>query len=93
MITILNRKKLMLDISSTEVTRVTEILKKNNIPYYLKTTRSNTIMGAIWDVNLQHKWNQTNSVTQKQAKYIYTIYVKKKQYKEAVYKVYGGPIN
>lgn len=84
MVNIFNRKDLVTDVSSEEITRVTNILKENNIEYYLKTIRNtNTFMQTRY-VKSQMKFNQIyNKEEAPHLKFIYRIYVKRKDYVKA----------
>lgn len=81
MLNIINRKHLLTDVSSEEITRVTTILKENKIEYFLKTIRNtNTFMQTRY-VKKQMQLNQIYDKEEGQhLKFVYRIYVKRKDY-------------
>lgn len=84
MVNIFNRKVLVTDVSSEEITRVTNILKENNIKYFLKTIRNtNTFMQTRY-VQKQMQFNQVyNKEEGPHLKFVYRIYVNRKDFTKA----------
>lgn len=80
MITIFNRRKLLVENSAQEAARVTELLKIHKIPYEIKTTRSQNIMNLMIGANMAtgRGYGGINSIT-----YCYSIYVQRKDYHAA----------
>ena len=84
MVNIFNRKVLVTDVSSEEITRVTNILKENSIEYFLRTIRNtNTFMQTRY-VRSQMKFNQIYHKEEgPHLKFVYRIYVNKKDFSKA----------
>jgi len=83
MVLIFNRKRLLVDISQVECSRVKQILKSTNIEYQYKTVknapssslRSDVAAGAHYSLGYS---NYDNNII-----FVYYIYVKRKDYKRA----------
>ncbi len=55
MLFFLNRKKLLVDTSSMEVARVTDILRNNKVKYEVKTLRNQSSMGMMMHTGMSAK--------------------------------------
>lgn len=85
MVSIFNRRLLVTDISSEEITRVTNILAENNIDFFLRTIRNTNIFMQTRYVEKQIKFNQVyNNEEGAHLKFVYRVYVKRKDHKIAM---------
>lgn len=86
MITIFNRKRLSLDSSPEEAARVWSILRKNGIPYTMKTVGMGSSLGRMVHARMGMGWTngaQRFSDTVDTPNYCYTIYVHRRDYARA----------
>lgn len=87
MITLFNRKKLTMDTSQEECGRVKLILQENDIPYYYKTTRSCSSLEMQAEARVTIAYNLAYK---DHAQFVYTIYVRRRDYDYARELVYGS---
>lgn len=83
-------KKLAVDTSSEEITRITTILKKNHIKYELRTTRTRGSIGSGLDT---YSYAQANIALYKGASqpiFLYSVYVNRKDFNLARKLVWGS---
>ncbi|MDF2537938.1 MAG: hypothetical protein K0S76_959 [Herbinix sp.] len=90
MITIFNRKRLLIDISQVECNRVKQILKTENIEYYYKTVLNSPMMSRRMDVSAQAKNAFAYREKRDHTQFVYYIYVKRKDHKRARKLAYGN---
>lgn len=90
MLTLLNRKELMTDTSMEELSRVKEALKKQNIPYEIKTQRSRGSIGMGMDVSAYRSMNMAYSADKQHVEYVYRLYVSRRNYSRAYSAAYAG---
>lgn len=85
MVNIRNRKLLVTDVASEEITRITNTLKNNKIEYFLKTVRNtNTFMQTRY-VQAQMKFNQVyDKEEEPHLKFVYLVYVKRKDFNNTI---------
>lgn len=87
MITILNRKKLLVDTSSMENARAAELLEANKIAYDMKTIRNQTTFGMTLHTSMCARVGHGAGMTFDQGigplVYSYVIYVRRKDYELA----------
>jgi len=84
MVTIFNRRKLVLDSSSQEIARVRGILEDNKIEFLTVTKRnSNTVLDGN-SAMMAASRGVGYSAMREPAKYTYYVYVKKQDYNRAV---------
>lgn len=83
MITLFNRKKLLIDISDTECNRVKEILKLINIEFRYKALKSESTVSRMTDVTVGSHYAIPFSSKQDNVTFVHYIYVKRKDYKIA----------
>lgn len=77
-------KRLALDVSSKEITRITTILEQNDIKYELRTTRSRGGIGKALDARAYARSNIAMYKGASQPAFIYRVYVKRKDYTRAL---------
>lgn len=80
MITIFNRRKLLVDISQRECNRVRMLLKENGIEYHCVTSVTDDGLSRLSNMKAGMDLNQSYS---SQSNYIYYIYVHRKDYQKA----------
>jgi hypothetical protein len=83
MITFLNRKKLLTDISDAECNRVKEVLKLAKIEYKYKTSKSESVVSRMMDVSVGSHYAIPFSSKKDNVSFVHFIYVKRKDYKKA----------
>ena len=82
----LNRTVLMKDSSAEEAAKVYSLLRKNGIPYEMKTLRNKTTFGRNLHYRMNYgKYNggMSSSFVDHDMNYVYVIYVKKKDLEKA----------
>ncbi len=82
-----NRTVLVKEPSAEEAAKIYTILRKNNIPYEMKTLRNKTTFGRNLHYRMNYgKYNggMSSSFVNQDLNYLYIIYVKKKDYTRAV---------
>ncbi|HRX13555.1 MAG TPA: hypothetical protein P5087_00830 [Eubacteriales bacterium] len=80
MVTIFNRRLLVKDSSGIELTRITNMLKKEKIQYNIKTVISRGAVGRVLEAKTYYGFNQPYSSDQT---YVYFLYVRKNDYEKA----------
>lgn len=73
-------KKLSVDTSAEEIRRTTTILEQNNIKYEIRTTRTRGTIGSALDARSYANANLPMYKGASQPSFIYTVYVKPKDY-------------
>lgn len=76
-------KKITTDTSSEEIARVKSILTENNIKFIINTIRSRGSIGSGFDANAYARSNLSLYNQGVQPTFIYTIYVKRKDFDQA----------
>lgn len=76
-------KKLVIDTSAEEIRRTTTILEQNNIKYEVRTTRSRGTIGSGIDAHTYARANLAMYKEAAQPSFIYSVYVKRKDYDQA----------
>jgi hypothetical protein len=77
------KKKLAIDTSAEEIRRTTTILEKNNIKYEIRTTRTRGVIGSAFDAQSYARGNIAMYKGASQPSFIYSVYVKAKDYDRA----------
>ena len=86
MITIFNRKRLILDSSAEEAARTWSILREKGIPYTIKTVGMGSSLGRMVHARMGMSWTngaQRFSDTVDTPNYCYAIYVHRRHYARA----------
>ena len=83
-------KKIATDTSSEEISRIRLILDKNQIQYTVDTARSRGIVGAGMDASSYARANLPMYNQGVQPTFIYTVYVRRKDYALAHKLLYGA---
>jgi hypothetical protein len=76
-------KKLAVDTSAEEIRRTTTILEKNKIKYEIRTTRTRGSIGSAMDAQTYANANLAMYKGASPPSFIYTVYVKPKDYDRA----------
>ena len=76
-------KKLAVDTSAEEIRRTTTILEKNNLKYEIRTTRTRGTIGSALDARSYANANLAMYKGASQPSFIYSVYVKPKDYDRA----------
>lgn len=76
-------KKLVVDLSAEEIRRTTTLLEQNNIQYEVRTTRARGTIGSGIDAHTYARANLAMYKGAAQPSFIYTVYVKRKDYDHA----------
>ncbi|MBP3892182.1 MAG: hypothetical protein J6D29_08405 [Solobacterium sp.] len=87
MIWFLNRKELFVDSSSEAAAQVWTTLKENGIPYEMRTKQNTTTLGKNIHYSMGARFaggGMGGSAFADNPQYVYTIYVRKKDYEKAV---------
>lgn len=88
MVTIWNRKRLMLDTDPQELARAKEALKRNGIEFHVKTTVSENVLSRSFNAKAAERLVRTYSTMETQT-YIYYLYVRRRDFARARKAVYG----
>ncbi|MBN1265729.1 MAG: hypothetical protein JXA25_09565 [Anaerolineales bacterium] len=76
-------KKLTVDTSAEEIRRTTTILEQNNLKYEIRTSRSRGSIGSAMDARTYANANLAMYKGASQPTFIYSVYVKGKEYDRA----------
>lgn len=81
----INQKKLAVVPSQDESKRITNILEQNKIEYYIKTQRvsGNNITAAMSVKDIAHTTGYGGSAYDSNISFVYTIYVKRRDFASA----------
>ena len=83
-------RKLTVDTSAEEARRTTSILEKNNIHYEIRTIRTRGSIGSALDARSYANANLAMYKGASQPSFIYSVYVKPKDYDRAKKLVKGS---
>lgn len=83
-------KKLAVDTSAEEIRRTTTILEKNNVKYEIRTTRTRGSIGSAIDAQTYANANLAMYKGASPPSFIYTVYVKPKDFDRAKKLVKGS---
>jgi hypothetical protein len=76
-------KKLVIDVSSEEIARVTSILEENGIDYGLRTVRARGSIGTALDSLTYARSNLAMYKGSRGNQYVYMVYVRRRDYERA----------
>jgi len=82
-------KKLVIDISSEEIARVTSILEENGIDYGLRTVRARGNIGTALDSLTYARSNLAMYKGSRGNAYVYMVYVRRRDFERAKDLVFG----
>jgi len=80
---VLFKKRIAVDTSNEEISRVTTILDQNNIKYELLTKRTRGVYGSAYDARSYAGANVAMYKGSTQPTFIYMVYVKRRDYARA----------
>lgn len=75
---VLFKKRIVVDTSSEEITRIANILEENDIPYELRTRRERGFFGTFFDAQSYARANISMYKGSVQPAFIYMVYVKRR---------------
>jgi hypothetical protein len=83
MITIFNRKKILVEVSEIECARVEKVLNQAGIEKYCKVLRNKSVRSCKQDIMSQARYGFPYKSGETHVNYVYYIYVRRKDYKRA----------
>lgn len=90
MFRIIYNKRLLVDTSAEELARVKDLLDRANIKYYVRTVKNTPIILQATHAAYYKTYNMSYSPEKDHVKYVYYLYVKKKDFKRASEIAYGN---
>ncbi|MDY6874094.1 MAG: hypothetical protein SVR81_09045 [Chloroflexota bacterium] len=86
---VLFKKRIAVETSSEEVTRITTILDQNQIDYELRTRRERGLFGNFFDAQSYARANISMYKGSARPAFIYMIYVKRRDVERAQHFAWG----
>lgn len=83
-------KRIAVDTSNEEISRVTTILDQNRIKFELRTKRTRGVYGSMYDARSYAGANISMYKGSSQPAFVYMVYVKRRDYAQAHELLYAG---